>query len=429
MINHPPLLQLHAKRNWTVIHRPWPAPFLAMVVKIMTVISTIHRMKTKINRVIKDRSPKLKMINKLKSKSNIDWSSRLSYFSFLSNDLDSTTTDSLGNYSRMVEERTILRWTVDNARTTGDSKKFSLPNWCRFCIFQLSCITLPPNLLDILKELAGIHKTVSLSIEGLWEQDRDLITLIKALTKAVNTLVNISVSMFKNVTLSLSFSQIRGFPLYEGYTQMNLTATRKALEKKMNSKDFSSEGKFHRSFRSLHFTTIHSDLLSIPTKQFLQILSQVQVEHLWKINLIERDFLQDLYQTAQTCDTGDKEQIHQLYEFAQKCKSVRVCSQKDFLQVNRFDPRFVFRMLKMKIWTKSFWKPKMLWSSYPTKIGIDVDWYSTPMPLYVALGKRNYLLGKWNLIIGIAIFSSAYASINRFSPSWLRGTESAVTHF
>ncbi|CAF4152517.1 unnamed protein product, partial [Rotaria magnacalcarata] len=45
-------------------------------------------------------------------------------------------------------------------------------------------------------------------------------------------------------------------------------------------------------------------LLSIPPKQFLQILSQVQ----------------DLHKTAQSFESGDKESLIKLYDYALKCK-------------------------------------------------------------------------------------------------------------
>jgi hypothetical protein len=51
------------------------------------------------------------------------------------------------------------------------------------------------------------------------------------------------------------------------------------------------------------------DLLSIPTKQFLQILSQVQ----------------DLHRTAQSFESTDRESLVKLYDYAQKCKLFGVC--------------------------------------------------------------------------------------------------------
>lgn len=36
-------------------------------------------------------------------------------------------------------------------------------------------------------------------------------------------------------------------------------------------------------------------------------------------------FQKDLYQTAQMCETSDKEHVNLLYDYAQRCKGVRVC--------------------------------------------------------------------------------------------------------
>ena len=67
--------------------------------------------------------------------------------------------------------------------------------------------------------------------------------------------------------------------LYDKYISLNLAPIRKALEKRMNNaSSMSSEGKKRLpDDLSLiaHFCFV--ELLSIPPKQFLQILSQVQV--------------------------------------------------------------------------------------------------------------------------------------------------------
>lgn len=77
--------------------------------------------------------------------------------------------------------------------------------------------------------------------------------------------------------LSINF-QMSTIRLYEAYIQLNLASTRKALEKKLSNKDMSSEGNETKIFFSRRINKrILLDFLSIPPKQFLQILSQVQV--------------------------------------------------------------------------------------------------------------------------------------------------------
>ncbi|CAF4021539.1 unnamed protein product, partial [Rotaria magnacalcarata] len=112
------------------------------------------------------------------------------------------------------------------------------------------------------------HGKVYQEIEDLYDGDREPATLIRYLTHAVETLMG---------TL----------PVYDEYIRLNLAPIRKLFEKRINTNGLPIE-----------------DLLSIPPKQFLQILSQVQ----------------DLYQTAQSLESGDTENMNQLYFHAQKCK-------------------------------------------------------------------------------------------------------------
>lgn len=74
-------------------------------------------------------------------------------------------------------------------------------------------------------------------------------------------------------------------PSYLKYIELNLAPIRKSLEKRPIPNGLSSEGlKDHRSVLRLNSIVFLLDLLSIPPKQFLQILSQVQVRF---ANLIE----------------------------------------------------------------------------------------------------------------------------------------------
>jgi hypothetical protein len=68
-------------------------------------------------------------------------------------------------------------------------------------------------------------------------------------------------------------------PLYDDYIKTNLAPIRKALEKRVNSTNngMSSEGEWDENDFFLVSVCYFIDLLSIPPKQFLQILSQVQV--------------------------------------------------------------------------------------------------------------------------------------------------------
>jgi hypothetical protein len=68
-------------------------------------------------------------------------------------------------------------------------------------------------------------------------------------------------------------------PVYDDYIKLNLASIRKSLEKRTNINGLSSEGKKKFSFFFLSSYIYFLDLLSIPPKQFLQILSQVQVNH------------------------------------------------------------------------------------------------------------------------------------------------------
>jgi hypothetical protein len=65
-------------------------------------------------------------------------------------------------------------------------------------------------------------------------------------------------------------------PVYDDYIKLNLAPIRKALEKRATTNGLSSESKEKYLF-FLYIQKYFLDLLSIPPKQFLQILSQVQV--------------------------------------------------------------------------------------------------------------------------------------------------------
>jgi len=83
--------------------------------------------------------------------------------------------------------------------------------------------------------------------------------------------------------------------------------------------------KYFSSFLLLKIYSFNSDLLSIPTKQCLQILSQVQVNFidlfLFMYDLTLFSFVQDLYQIAQGFESDDKTNLRKLYKYAQDCQT------------------------------------------------------------------------------------------------------------
>ncbi|CAF0970487.1 unnamed protein product [Adineta steineri] len=133
---------------------------------------------------------------------------------------------------------------------------------------QFNSISIPISLQTSIQQLITHHKTVCKEIELLYERDHRPPNLTKQLTCAIEALMQ---------TLSI----------YDDYIKANLAPIRKALDKRPMNNGMSSE-----------------DLLSIPTKQFLQILSQVQ----------------DLHKTAQSFETSDQESLTKLYNYAQRCK-------------------------------------------------------------------------------------------------------------
>ncbi|CAF0848479.1 unnamed protein product [Rotaria sp. Silwood1] len=133
---------------------------------------------------------------------------------------------------------------------------------------QLYHINIAINLQILIRQLVSHHKNVCKEIEFLCERDHQSLNLTKQLTRAIETLM-------------------QTLPFYDDYIKINLATIRKALEKRTNNNGMSSE-----------------DLLSIPPKQFLQILSQVQ----------------DLHKTAQSFESSDQESLMKLYNYAQKCK-------------------------------------------------------------------------------------------------------------
>ncbi|CAF0837740.1 unnamed protein product [Adineta steineri] len=134
---------------------------------------------------------------------------------------------------------------------------------------QFNQVAIPSNLHKLIEQLIVQHKRVYQEIEDLHDCDHQFEKLTNQLTHTVETLME---------TL----------PVYTEYIKMNLAPIRKLLDKRSNVNGLSSE-----------------DLLSIPPKQFLQILSQVQ----------------DLYQTSQSFESDDKNSMHSLYNHAQKCKA------------------------------------------------------------------------------------------------------------
>ncbi|CAF0916742.1 unnamed protein product [Adineta ricciae] len=119
-----------------------------------------------------------------------------------------------------------------------------------------------------IQTLIDKHKQIYREIEDLYDRDQKLDNLIKRLTKTVDTLMD---------TL----------PVYIDYFKINLAPIKKSLDKRVIPNGFTSE-----------------DLLSVPPKQFLQILSQVQ----------------DLYQTSQSFECDDKECLNILYHHASRCR-------------------------------------------------------------------------------------------------------------
>ncbi|CAF0786571.1 unnamed protein product [Adineta ricciae] len=132
---------------------------------------------------------------------------------------------------------------------------------------QLNHISLGITLQEMIQQLIAHHKNVCKEIGFLYERDHQPANLTRQLTRAIDALVQ---------TLSL----------YDDYIKKNLAPIRKALDKRLTN-GMSSE-----------------DLLSIPPKQFLQILSQVQ----------------DLYKTALSFGSDDAVSLKKLHDYAQQCK-------------------------------------------------------------------------------------------------------------
>ncbi|UJR23314.1 hypothetical protein I4U23_026328 [Adineta vaga] len=133
---------------------------------------------------------------------------------------------------------------------------------------QLSHMSLAITVQEMIQQLISHHRNVCKEIEFLYERDHHPSNLIKQLARAIDTLMQ---------TLSI----------YDDYIKRNLAPIRKALDKRLTTNGMSSE-----------------DLLSIPPKQFLQILSQVQ----------------DLHKTAQSLESNDRESLTKLYNYALRCK-------------------------------------------------------------------------------------------------------------
>ncbi|UJR25604.1 hypothetical protein I4U23_006948 [Adineta vaga] len=133
---------------------------------------------------------------------------------------------------------------------------------------QFSFISVSNDIQKLMQQLIVQHKKVRQEIENLYDRDEQFESLIERLTHTVNTLMD---------TL----------PVYSDFFKINFASTRKSLDKRTNIYGLSSE-----------------DLLSIPPKQFLQILSQVQ----------------DLYQTSQSFESVEKERVNDLYNYAQRCR-------------------------------------------------------------------------------------------------------------
>jgi hypothetical protein len=82
-------------------------------------------------------------------------------------------------------------------------------------------------------------------------------------------------------------------PFYDDYIKTNLAPIRKALEKRMNNNNnngMSGEGELNFQRKPVFIVCIFIDLLSIPPKQFLQILSQVQVRFILLSNGLKQSF-------------------------------------------------------------------------------------------------------------------------------------------
>ena len=112
-------------------------------------------------------------------------------------------------------------------------------------------------------------------------------------------------------------------PVYDEYIKLNLAPTRKLLEKRPNTNGLSSEGMNRHSVlffstltrysprSSFHSSqTIPSNTFSSSSKSFF--LSRKQTFYL--------RILQDLYQTTQSFESGDKDSVTKLYNHAQRCR-------------------------------------------------------------------------------------------------------------
>ncbi|CAF2314824.1 unnamed protein product [Rotaria sp. Silwood2] len=181
-----------------------------------------------------------------------------------------THKDSINDYDEEQQNQLILRqqqvlWGIVQE---WSKKEDSYCDELKKMAEQLNQISIPSSFQSYIQKLVDQHDKVYREIEDFFDRDRQPATLTKYLTHAVETLMG---------TL----------PIYTDYIKTNLVPIRKLLDKRTNTNVLSSE-----------------DLLSIPPKQFLQILSQVQ----------------DLYQTAQSFETGDMDNISRLYNYAQTCK-------------------------------------------------------------------------------------------------------------
>ncbi|CAF0838380.1 unnamed protein product, partial [Didymodactylos carnosus] len=150
-------------------------------------------------------------------------------------------------------------------------------------LMQLNCVSCE-TCITIIEKLLKLHKNVYLEINLLGEkraQNEHPSNITKQLTHAISELM---------LTLKI----------YNDYLRVNLAPVRKILEKK----------------NTLTGGYTAEDILSVPPKQFLQILSQVQ----------------DLYHTAQTFDC-DSDNIRKLYEFAEHTKTYTNVTDENFNKI------------------------------------------------------------------------------------------------
>lgn len=183
---------------------------------------------------------------------------------------------------------------------------------------------------DLVHQLLDHHKTVVLTIEDLCDRDLQPGILTTQIVKAIDKLVRIlSWTSFSTVSaLDANHACVHRVHSVESGTDSKGVGQTHQFQRVIQRRSV-TEGCLHCfSHRDM------VDLLSIPPKQFLEILAQVQVSLSASNGVCFHCAVvfEDLYQTARSSGTGDDESIKKLYTHAHQCKEIRVRRSAD----NRF---------------------------------------------------------------------------------------------